>query len=162
VGRKTKWTPFWPLPIPFMGTVAYLQCPRKVSSLYCVRVELTIASVAMNGCVQPRLILLLVIKEGSLWNAQYLLVSLITNCLLKHGNQWKALPILVEPTNEIYTELLPLIKCLIPILLLDLCYLCPKNAFTALQVAAFIHAQAFAVIESAPYLEVLQFPPTTA
>jgi hypothetical protein len=97
---------------------------------------LTSARIAMNGSVQPRLVSLLVVKKGSLRNAQYLSARLLTNCLFEHGDQWGALPIFVEPTNEIHTELPPLIECLAPILLSDLCYLRLRDAFTALQVAA--------------------------
>jgi hypothetical protein len=97
---------------------------------------LTSARIAINGSVQPRLVSSLVVKEGSLQNAQYLPARLLTNCLFEHGDQWGALPIFVEPTNEIHTELPPLIECLAPIVFLDLCYLHPRDAFTALQVGA--------------------------
>jgi hypothetical protein len=112
------------------------ECHYRTLRLDSVWAWLTSARIAMNGSVQPRLVSSLVVKEGSLPNAQYLPARLLTNCLFEHGDQWGALPIFVEPTNEIHTELPPLIKYLAPILLSDLCYLRPRDAFTALQVTA--------------------------
>jgi hypothetical protein len=108
------------------------ECHYRTLRLDRVWAWLTSARIAMNGSVQPRLVSSLVVKEGSLRNAQYLPVGLLTNCLFEHGDQWGVLPIFVEPTNEIHTELPPLIECLVPILLSDLCYLRPRDAFTAL------------------------------
>lgn len=112
------------------------ECHDRALRLYRVWARLTSARVAMNGSVKSLAVSSLVIKGGSLRNTQYLPARLLTNCLFEHGDQWGALPIFVEPTDEINTELPPLIECLAPILVSDLCYLRPRDAFTALQVVA--------------------------
>jgi hypothetical protein len=78
------------------------ECHYRTLCLDRVWAWLTSARITMNGFVQPRLISSLVVKEGSLRNAQYLPASLLTNCLFEHGDQWGALPIFVEPSPSLW------------------------------------------------------------